>query len=284
MSAFCNAGFSPYNDNLGSFGTNITVVLVVSFLIITGGLGFTVLYDLFHSIILRKKRLSFHSRMVLLITAILVVSGSLFFFCTEYFSALSDMPLKKKILSSFFQAVTPRTAGFEIIPQRFFAAPAKLITVILMFIGGSSGSTAGGVKTTTFFIVFMYIIKGNAEKTNINLFNRKIATATIEKAFNIVMKSMLCIFISVLLLLFSERALLEAGHYGIFDLLFESVSAFCTVGLTIGLTPSLSIAGKLILIFTMFLGRIGIFALVLGFVKSEKEKFVEFPSGKLLVG
>jgi len=284
VSAFCNAGFSTYNDSLAGFRSNRQIVITILFLIVSGGIGFMVLSDVFNSIIIRRKKLSFHSRIVLIVTLLLIVFAALCFFLIEYNHALKDFTLSDKVFASFFQSITPRTAGFEVVSQRLYFPITKLITTVLMFIGGSPGSIAGGVKTTTFLIVFLYAIRGNTERTGMNMHKRNIDTGVIEKAFSIVAKSLMIIVLSLALLSVTEQTSLANNTCSIFELLFEVVSAFATVGLSLGVTPNLTFWGKIVIIITMFIGRTGIFAMALGFSRHEKEKFFEYPSASIMVG
>jgi trk system potassium uptake protein len=154
-----------------------------------------------------------------------------------------------------------------------------------MFIGGSPGSIAGGVKTTTFFIAFFYLLRGNEEKNNVSLFRRNISSNAINKAISIVIKSFLIVFIAFLLLIISEQQSLLQNSFSISDLLFETVSAFGTVGLSCGVTSQLSFLGKLIIIATMFIGRTGIFAMALGSSRNIIEKrFIRYPEESVLIG
>ena len=164
VSAFCNAGFSTYADSLWSFRYNHTILMTIVLLIVVGGIGFTVLTDIFRSLVQRKKRLAFHSKCVLLITSILLIIGALAFFCFERTGSMKGMDLQSRLLLSLFQSVTPRTAGFSVVPQILFTPISKLITMVLMFIGGSPGSIAGGVKTTTMMIIVVYAIRGNTNR------------------------------------------------------------------------------------------------------------------------
>lgn len=284
VSSFCNAGFSTYNDNLAGFKSNSVILATVMFLIVSGGIGFIVLTDIMDSIILRKKKMSFHSRMVLIVTFLLISSAAVVFFILEKDNAMQDLSLSEKIFASLFQSITPRTAGFEVISQKLFSPLSKLITAVLMFIGGSPGGTAGGVKTTTFLIIVLYAIRGNTDRNGLNIRHRNIDIATIEKAFNIVAKSMMIVLFSLACLLFTEKAALVNGTHTIFDLLFEVLSAFGTVGLSLGVTSSLTVFGKIIIILTMFLGRTGVFAMALGFSRNQKERFFEYPSASIMVG
>lgn len=284
IAAFCNAGFSTYSDNLVRFRSNPVILVTIMVLIVTGGIGFTVLTDINNSIIHRKKKMSFHSRVALLATLFLIVFSALLFLILDANYAMKGMTPGERILSSLFQAITPRTAGFESVPQKSYSHISKLITCILMFIGGSPGSIAGGVKTTTFMIVVIYAIRGNTERRGLNVQKRNIDTAVIEKSFSIVAKSMLIIILGVSLLLITEKDAIVSGTCSFFDLLFETVSAFATVGLSQSLTGQLNTMSKLVIILMMFFGRTGIFAMALGFSRNEKERFYEYPSANIMVG
>ena len=284
VSAFCNAGFSTYGTSMESFRSNAFILIVLMLLIVSGGIGFTVLSDVWNRFSRRKEKMSFHSRIVLIVTAILVVFSALLFFVVEYDHSMKGFPLGDRVVDSFFQAITPRTAGFDAVPQSGLTPLSKLFTIMLMFIGGSPGSIAGGIKTTTFLIVFLYAIRGNVEKNGLNMRKRNVDTAVVEKAFSIFAKSMMIVIISTALLLQTELQSLLAGTSSFLGILFEVVSAFGTVGLSLGVTAGLSVWGKLIIILTMFIGRTGVFAMALGGARQEKERFFEYPSASIMVG
>lgn len=284
VSAFCNAGFSTYSDNLAGFRSDKLILITVMFLIVSGGIGFIVLTDIFDCAVGKKRRISFHSRIVCIVTAILILLGASVFLALEWNNAFSDLPPAGKVLAAFFQSVTPRTAGFEVVPQRLYCPVSKLLTLLLMFIGGSPGSIAGGVKTTTFLIVFLYALRGNTDRAGLNIRKRNLDTSIIEKSFSIVAKSLMIVVVSLVLMMFAEGGRLAAGVWSIFDLLFEVVSAFGTVGLSQGITGSLTFWGKIVIICTMFIGRTGVFAMALGFSRNEKERYFEYPSANIMVG
>jgi len=221
---------------------------------------------------------------VLSVTGLLITFGALFFFIAEANESMRGLGIVDRVFASFFQSITPRTAGFAVLPQSTLAPVSKFVTMILMFIGGSPGSIAGGVKTTTFVIVIIYALRGNTERTGLNIWRRNLDTAVVEKAFSIVAKSVILVALALLALLVTERSLLEAGRATFLDLSFEVFSAFGTVGLSQGITGSLSTAGKAVIILTMFIGRTGIFAMALGFTRSEQERFFEYPSANVMVG
>lgn len=284
VSAFCNAGFSTYNDNLLNFYTNPRIMWIITFLIIIGGIGFMVLTDIWKNLTRKKRGLSLHSKISLVVTISLILFGALILFFFERSSRFVSLSLLERIRVSFFQSITPRTAGFSIMEQHVFSPVFQLVTLVFMFIGGSSGSIAGGIKTTTFAIVFLYALKGNTDRKGLNVGNRNIDTPVIEKAFNIMAKSIMIIISAVFLLLIYESSKISSGVFSIFDIVFETVSAFATVGLSQGITSELSFMGKVIIIITMFIGRTGIAALAAGFLKSERERFFEYPSASVAVG
>lgn len=285
ISAFCNAGFSTNATSLEGFLGNRVLVVTVMSLIVLGGIGFIVLRDVLSRTGGRSgRRISFHSRLVLSVTGLLITFGALFFFIAEANESMRGLGIVDRVFASFFQSITPRTAGFDVLPQSTLAPVSKFVTMILMFIGGSPGSIAGGVKTTTFVIVIIYALRGNTERTGLNIWRRNLDTAVVEKAFSIVAKSVILVALALLALLVTERSLLEAGRATFLDLSFEVFSAFGTVGLSQGITGSLSTAGKAVIILTMFIGRTGIFAMALGFTRSEQERFFEYPSANVMVG
>lgn len=285
VSSFCNAGFSTYHDNLCAFTGNFRIQAIVMVLIVSGGIGFTVLTDISRRLILKKRaRMSFHSRMVLTVTAILILVSAVLIYLAERNAAFSGLSTAQKLFASLFSSITPRTAGFSVVPQDSFSPATNLLVIVLMFIGGSPGSIAGGIKTTTFMIVIIYAIRGNTERNGLNILRRNIDTSVVEKAFSIFAKSLMILIVALAMLLCTERSLLAAARYSAFDLFFEVVSAFGTVGLSLGVTAHLSILGKIVIIGTMFIGRTGIFAMALGFAHRDRERLFEYPSANVLVG
>ena len=287
VSAFCNAGFSTFNSSIAVFTDYPAIPVIICILVITGGIGFTVINDFASSAKHRfKKKLSLHSKIVILITTFLLLAGTFCFFMIEYNDAVRDMTFSQKLIQSFFQAVITRTAGFEMLPQIEFSPVSSLLTIILMFIGGSPGSMAGGIKTTTFFLMATYAFKERVGETSMRIFKTKINAEQIEKAFNIAGKAFLFLCTSILLLGITENSRIEADMFSIFDIMFESVSAFATVGLTRGVTPNLSDWGKIVISITMFIGRTGLFSMMLGLPGSGKptESMIEYPTGQVMLG
>lgn len=284
VSAFCNAGFSTRSNSLESFAGNPLILSSIMALIILGGLGFSVLTDIYKVISRQRRRLSYHSRIVLVVSSSLIIISALLFFALEFDVSLAEMSLGEKVWNALFQAVTPRTAGFNTVNQADLSPASQLITMILMFIGGSPASIAGGVKTTTFVVVVLYALRGNTEHRGMHMGGRRLNSATIEKAFSIVSKSIMIILVASFALLISERLSLQAGIFSVQALFFEVFSAFATVGLSQGITGALSDPGKAVLIATMFIGRTGIFAMAIGFAQHEQERLYAHPSASIMIG
>ena len=291
ISAFCNAGFAPYSDSLQRFTANPGIYLTISALIITGGLGFTVISDCtshLHRLLHHRKSgpLALHTKIVLFMTALLIVSGTALIFLFDHNVAFKNMAFAPALGNAFFQSVTLRTAGFETVTQSSFSAESTLVSILLMLVGGSPGSLAGGLKTTTLFLIWCYTFRNKSDRDHISVFRRDISWSSIEKAVGIMMKGF-CIFVIVLfLLLAAEGHALAAGTFSVGDIVFEIASAFGTVGLTKGVTPLLSAAGKIIIIATMFAGRTGVFALAMQMptVHRKQNEVSEYPQEDILVG
>ena len=285
ISAFCNAGFSPYSNSLSNYYDNPYILFVIMFLIIFGGLGFLVMKNITQIIRKKTKHLYLHSKIVIFMTLFLIISGAAVVFFTEYNKSLDGYSIWKKIYLSLFQSVTTRTAGFEVVPQCDFSAPVLIYDITLMFVGGSSGSIAGGIKTTTAFIAILYVLNGNAEKHIINIGNRQIDPDLVNKAIAIISRSILFIFISIFTLSMTESISIASGDMKITDIMFEVVSAFGTVGLSQGITGILTTGGKVAVILTMFIGRTGIFAMALHLTKKNSNDFdIRLPKERILLG
>ncbi len=281
ISAFCNAGFGLYDNNLESFATSPLIHGTVALLIILGGLGFVVLRE-GRAMLFRKKsfgRLSLHTKIVLVTTLFLLVSGTLFILFGEYLNALDDYSLFEKIQIAFFQSVTTRTAGFNTIPLTSLHPFTAYGLMLLMFVGGSPGSTAGGIKTTTFAILVQSIRSTLKGQSNVTAFDRTIPTPIVVKAIGLtfVSAAIVCFFVLVIMRLEPNQNLLS--------LMFEVVSAFGTVGLSLGVTPQLSVGGKLAITLLMYIGRVGplTLALAVGENAVKRGKF-EYPDGRVMIG
>jgi trk system potassium uptake protein TrkH len=281
VSAFCNAGFSTFSDNLESYVTNPIVNLTTIGLIIFGGLGFVVLRDIRKYLLSEKMHLAYHSRIVLKTTIFLIVSGALFFFVLEYRTSMASLTLPQKVLASLFQSVTPRTAGFDTIPQDRFTQGSKLITMLLMFIGASPASTGGGVKTTTFFVLMLTAFRYKDNSQSISYDKRNVGASSVYKAVGIVVKGVMVVTVATILIEISERGI---GHnVSILDAMFETISAFGTVGLSQGITSTLNDLSKFVLICTMYIGRVGLFAFALPKTRSDVGGYAELPGADILL-
>ena len=277
ISAFCNAGFSLFSDSLEGYVADPLVNIIIMGLIICGGIGFIVVYEVTQRINKPRRFLSTHSRLVLSTSALLAIAGFIAFFFIEFDGTLLHYPVTTKIWGALFQSVTPRTAGFNTIPIASLSAISLTIMMILMFIGASPGSTGGGIKTTTFAILLLSLKNILQGKADIEVFKRTIPSTVIYKA--------LAIVVGILLLLTSAFLLLLAFENKPFlPLLFEAISAFGTVGLSMGITPDLTIIGKVLIIILMYGGRLG--PLTLGFALTRvlrKEK-IQYPEAKIMIG
>ena len=287
ISAFCNAGFdimgnySSFTAYSGDFFINITLMM----LIVIGGLGFTVLIDIGAK--KNFKNLSLHSKVVLVMTGALLILGFLFFLIMEYSNEKTldsgDLNFFEKMLAAMFQSVTARTAGFNTIDQNSMTIPSKFMTTILMFIGASPAGTGGGIKTTTFAVVLLIVYTVLKGRHEITVFDRQVIRGTAYRAVTITAIGLVIIFVFGMVLSVAE----QGNPLGSFDnIMFESVSAFATVGLSSGITPSLSMTSKIFMIITMFAGRVGPLTLALAFSRSynrSKTKY-KYPEGKIMVG
>lgn len=282
ISAFCNAGFdlmgstNPFSSLTGYAGNGIINAVVMG-LIIIGGIGFLTWDDVkCKGIHIRKYRMQ--SKVILIMAVIMIVFPFLFFFFGEFSSQTwSSMTLREKFLAALFQAVTPRTAGFNTIDLTLFSEAGQTIIIILMLIGGSPGSTAGGMKTTTVAVLFMTSFAVFKRKEDTECFGRRIEEGTIKYAATILM---------MYLTLFMTGGILISCIEGlpIRTCLFETASAIGTVGLTLGITPGLGSISRLILIILMFLGRVGGLTLVFAAVSDKERNVIRLPKEKITVG
>lgn len=288
VSAFCNAGMDIFSENsLCDYATHPLVNFVTCALIILGGVGFIVWWDVLEALKKFKKQkfkcfrmLTLHSKIALSMTAFLLALGTLLFFILEYNNPLTigNKSLPDKLQLSFFQSVTTRTAGFFTIPQNNFTDASALVSLLLMFIGGSPVGTAGGIKTVTVAVLLATAKSAVKNKNEINLFGRTLSKQAVGKAVGVVCMSFITAFVSTLMLLAVSGA-------GILDAMYESVSATATVGLSRNLTPMLDLWGKLIIIVTMYFGRVGpiSFAILLR-LKNKNENLVKNPVEDVSIG
>ena len=280
ISAFCNAGFDVIGDSMIPFVDDIVVNFAIGSLVILGGLGFTVYTDISKN--KNIHRCSLHTKLVLLISAILLILGAVLILIIEYNNpvTLGNLSLKGKILASTFQSVIARTAGFSSVDIAPLYDTTIFVLILLMFIGGSPGSTAGGIKTTTFGVIFLTVrsvLKGNDD---VVVLKRRIPNSIVLRAIAITAVG--------LLLVTSVTMILTVTEHGVkfIDLLFETVSAFATVGLSRNLSPALSDIGKIIISLTMYAGKVGPLTLVFALAKKQKTdngKY-RYPEGKIIIG
>jgi len=279
VSAFCNAGFSTYSENLVRYNDSIPVILTISFLIITGGLGFLTIFNIISSIKPKNKKIiNTHTKIVLTVTLFLIIFGTVMIFLLEYNNSFINLTLKQKILGSFFQSVTSRTAGFNSVNIGILTAPVLLLISFLMFIGGSPGSTAGGIKTTTLGILIASVSSTIQNKDCIKIYKREIDNRIVFKAFSLVVLSFTYVCVIFIIMLITEK------EFPI-KILFEVISAFGTVGLSAGITTMLTSAGKILIIMTMFIGRLGPITLALSISKQNKKNLLQFPvESNIMIG
>ena len=288
VSAFCNAGFALFSNSLEGFRANIPLNLVICSLIILGGISFPVIFNLIEIGLNRLRSLGKHERQrivklqinskaVLLMSGILIVTGSLIIYGFEHGSTLLSHNIRAQYLEAFFQSVTLRTAGFNTLNIAQLGLNTILIMMLFMFIGGASGSTAGGIKVNTVAVLFSYlhsVFRGREETT---LLRHSISKDVVNRSFFVVILALAAVFLGTLILSISEAFALE-------EILFEVFSAFGTVGLSMGITGALSPIGKLTIIFLMFIGRIGPLTLIVALARQKSKIQIRYPEGNILIG
>ncbi len=295
VSAFCNAGFALYSDSLIGFSRSGRMYSVICPLIIIGGLGFGVLHNISRVIadstkrfivrMTRPKQL-FHpapatrfrlqTKVVILVSAVLIIAGTVFFLILEHHTGTKDISLA----GAFFQSVTARTAGFNTVDIKSLSEFSKRILMLLMFIGGSPGSTAGGIKTVTLAIIVMAVYAAVRKRAEVEIFKRSVPLVIVGKAITIILLFATVLFVSSFLLTITERH----QDFDDTDIMFEASSALGTVGLTCGITPYLSTAGKIIVIITMLIGRLGPLTLLASLTFNITPAKFNYPTEAVVVG
>ncbi|WP_035172140.1 TrkH family potassium uptake protein [Caldanaerobius polysaccharolyticus] len=281
ISAFNNAGFDLMGNfnSLTGYVSDWVVNLVIMGLIVFGGLGFYVLLDVYEQ--KHFARYTLHSKVVITMTLFLIVAGALLIFLFEYNNPKTLKPLSfsTKILASLFQSVTPRTAGFNTLSLPDMTTASKFLTIILMFIGASPAGTGGGIKTTTFGIILYTVLSVVKGEEQVVLFKRTIPRSTVYRAIAIA-------FISIFIVLSVTMVLSRTETSDFLTELYETTSAFGTVGLSLGLTPKLTAIGKIVIILTMYSGRVGPLTLALALAQRQKEKksIMKYADEKVMVG
>lgn len=277
VSAFNNAGFSLFSNSLMDFVHHPLVNGVISLLIIIGGLGFTFFIDIAHK--RNFKKLTLHNRITLIgtIALILLGTGFIYFFESTNIETLGTMSTPQQLLTSYFQSVSLRTAGFNTIDFAHLNEATLILMCGFMFIGGGSGSTAGGIKITSFVTLVMSTIRFLRGKTDVIILKKTVDLKVVFKSLAIVTISLFVIFIGIIMLLMTEPKI------EVFKIVFEVFSAFGTVGLSTGITPLLSTLGKFVIIFIMFFGKIGPLTLFFSLTVEHKVK-IRYPSEEILIG
>jgi trk system potassium uptake protein TrkH len=296
ISAFCNAGFSTLTNGINDFRVSGTypVLYILSFLIILGGIGFPILLNVYTYIkykffnlfsILRYGRkkdyipmmISINSRLVIYTTSFLLIVGTVFFFIFEYNHTLAGMDLAGKIAHSFFGSVTPRTAGFNSVNMAQLSVAAIVLTIFLMWVGASPVSTGGGIKTSTFAIAVLNAFRIARMKNHIEFHKREIHERSVDRAFAIIILSIIILGCSSLIMYLIEP------DKGALKILFECVSAFGTVGLSLGITPLLTDSSKILLVLLMFMGRMGILTLLFALIRKTKTTVYRYPKENIVI-
>lgn len=276
VSAFCNAGFSLFSTSLEGYASSIAVPGVVMVLLVLGGLGFPVLSELWKT--LRKRRsLSVAARLVLVTTGACVVGGFVLLLVAEWNGAFGHLPPRWKLWNALFAAVTPRTAGFDTVAPGLYSPLGLLMTILLMIVGASPASTGGGVKTTTVGVLALTCLRDIQGETEVHAFARKIPVRTVFRALTFVLLYLGTILCGVFCLSFTE-----ALPFG--SVLFEVVSALGTVGLSTGITSSLSVSGKLVIVLLMFWGRVGIVTFMYSLVQPSEGGRISYVDVHIPIG
>lgn len=288
VSAFCNAGFDilGLGASLVPVNSEPIIILTISVLIILGGLGFGVLVDILK--VRRFSKFSLHTKVVLVCTGLLLLSGFLLFYVAEIGNSktLGGMSAGDGVMNAFFHSVTLRTAGYDSIGAGNLHDSSKILSVIFMFIGASPASTGGGIKTTTMFLLIMLVYTIVMNKDEVVAYKHRIPHQLVLKAIAIVIISLFVVLLSSVLLSIFEQDNPNTASYDYVDMLFESASAFGTVGVSTGMTGSLTLPSKILLMITMFIGRIGPLTLTIALSRhsSPQKSSVKYPEGRIIIG
>ena len=290
VSSFCNAGFSLLPDSMMKYADNFIVNITLIISIIAGGIGFFVIIDLINTIKRNqnpaRRRISFHSKLVLSVSASLIIIGAVFFFLIEYKHNLSGLNLYQSTIRSLFQSVTTRTAGFNSIDFQQLSNASLFLFILLMFIGGAPGSMAGGIKVTSVGILAVVVISKIRGHNQITLFGRAVSRENLERALSVILLSSALVIMFVLILLLTELGgVAHSESRGMFlEIIFEAVSAFGTVGLSTGITSSLSSAGRIIIMLLMIIGRLGPLTVVFAMNNKTDTSSIAYPEEKIMIG
>lgn len=275
ISAFCNAGFMILDTK--NIVNNHIFINTLSILIILGGIGFIVIENLYN-FFFKKEKISFLTKVVLFLTFILIIIPFIIFLLTEYNNSIRKYTFIEKIIISFFQVITTRTAGFSILDINKYLNINILICIFLMFIGASPTGTGGGIKTTSFLILLKNFLATFFSKKNTFIFKRTIEENIIQKSINLFLFYIIISFLATFILLLTEK------NIDITYIFFEVISALSTTGLTLGITEKLSISGKIVIIILMFIGRVYILFITSKVFINSQELNLKYPEGKILIG
>lgn len=292
VSAFNNAGLSLFPQGYSGEGleTNFAVHNITTVLMFLGALGFVAIFDIFDWGKIRErvkspwKSYTLSTKIALYFSLGLVFTGWFFFYIFESDNTLDNMGFFQSMSHSVFYSVSARSSGFNTLDTGSLAGPTLLMLVFLMFIGGSSSSTAGGIKTSTFAVIWASVIGTVRGRGHAQIFKKTISNTLVYKALSVLTIYMLLILIGVILLSITEESLLNVTEFTILDIIFEEVSAFTTTGLSTGLSPFLSQSGKLILVFSMFIGRVGMLTVAYAIGKEALSKNYKYPKGHTMIG
>ncbi len=278
VSAFNNAGFALYSDNLMGFVTDPWVALPISAAVIAGGLGFPVILELRRQLG-RPKAWSLHTKLTVMMTAVLLVGGTVFVTASEWSNPGTLGPLDPagRLLAGFFQGVMPRTAGFNSLDTAQMYDGTLLGTIVLMFIGGGSAGTAGGIKVTTFVILLLAIYAEVRGESSVNAFDRRIGSRVQRQALTVALLAVASVVVSALVIM-------EMTEHALTDVLFEVTSAFATVGLSTGITADLPGAAQLLLVMLMFVGRLGPITFASALALRDRRRLYQLPEGRPIIG
>ncbi len=285
VSAFNNAGFSLFSDNLIGYQGDFIVNMTVMGLIIVGGIGFIVQHEILAYYKDRRKKPSLHTKIVLITTGILILAGAILFYFFERNHIIRDAPWHTKVLISLFQSVTPRTAGFNTVDIGQLTNDTILLMMALMFVGASPGSTGGGVKTTSTALLVLMLWNRMKGREDVNIFNRTIPRETISRAVSIIFASAFSIaLVTSIVLLVGPKASPMASRHLFVEYLFDTVSAFGTVGLSMGITPKLNDFQKIMITIMMFVGRVGPLTLAFSLSLQASKKSIVYAEENIMVG
>jgi len=288
ISAFCNAGFSFFSDSFIRYRGSLLLNLTVMFLIVIGGIGFPVIYESIRRFRLKRMKIrtgfSLHTKVVIATTVTLILAGAALVYFLERQNTLQVLTPGEKALASFFQSVTARTAGFNTLDISSLSGATLFILIILMFVGASPGSCGGGIKTTSLAVLFGILINRVRGREFVSLYRRTVSNETISRALAIFILAVITVTTGLIFLLATQMGPGNPGRATFLAYLFEAVSAFGTVGLSMGVTPYLSFAGKIVIIMLMLLGRVGLLTIAYVFTRRVREGLFRYAEEKVMIG